>query len=269
MRYSGLYTHTPYDARKETERDRFILRGRVEGASGQSGGTISLGSADLIPGSVTLSSVGGKTYVEGVDYEIDYAQGTLRMLSPADGEIEVTIREKELSRAKEKNLLGLEASYLLSPSLSVGGTLLHYYEKAPYERLRLGEEPVKNTLWGLFLRYSDTYPTLTALLDEWLPGRLTEESGLNIGLSYARLHSGYNAKGPVSLEDFDQSGQLIGLTFPQGWKLGSNPFPDETGGKTGGGFSLGLPSTRFSPGTGWKGSPRRLSGTLWSAPIRS
>lgn len=231
MKYPGLYTHTPYDARKETERDRFILRGRVEGASGQSGGTISLGSADLIPGSVTLSSVGGKTYVEGVDYEIDYAQGTLRMLSPSDEEIEVTIREKELSRAKEKNLLGLEASYLLLPSLSVGGTLLHYYEKAPYERLRLGEEPVKNTLWGLFLRYSDTYPTLTALLDEWLPGRLTGESGLDIGLSYARLHSGYNAKGPVSLEDFDQSGQIIGLTFPQGWKLGSNPFPDETKGK--------------------------------------
>ena len=226
-RYPELYDRTPYEARKETAKDRFVLRGEAQGTLSGSSESVSLGSAELVPGSVTLSSRGGRTFIEGTDYQIDYTAGTLRMITPIDEPIEVTIREKELTRAKEKNLLGLEAEYLLLPSLTLGGTLLHYYETSPLDRLQLGEEPVRNTLWGLHLKYSESFPRLTAFLDELLPGSIMGESGLDVGISYARLHAGYNADGPVSIEDFDQNGQIIPLTFPDGWRLGSSPFADQ------------------------------------------
>ena len=227
MKYPDLYRSTPYEAAKETALDRFIIRGTAEGGSAlRGGGAVSLGASGLEPGSVTVRDRSGRQYMEGTDFDVDYEAGMLTFHTDASEEVEVTIRERELARQKEKNLMGLEAAYRLLPSLTVGGSLMHYSEVSPLERFRLGEEPIKNTLWGFFLKYSDTYPALTAFLDELLPGDLTAESTLSLGLAYARLHSGYNGVESVALEDFDEPGRTIGLTFPSGWHLSSNPFPD-------------------------------------------
>lgn len=232
-KYPHLYDRMPYEAKNRTEKDRFILRGSVEGSSGgEDSQVFSLGTRDLAPGSVSIATKSGRVLREGIDYELDYSQGKLRMLTPLREQVEIKVRERELARTKEKNLLGLEAAYHFTPDFSLSGTLLHYFETSPLERLRLGEEPIKNTLWGLHLRYAHDLPEVTAYLDDLLPGRLTEKSDVHLSLSYAGLHSGYDLKkGAVTLEDFENSGRNISILFPDGWHLGSNPYPEKADGK--------------------------------------
>lgn len=223
--YHSLYTTSPYEARQERELDRFVLRGELSGSSSQS---ISLGATALTPGSVSVRTK-GRPLTEGADYTVDYTSGTLTMSSPQEETVEVTIREREMTRTKEKTLMGLEADLQLLPGLSLGGTLLDYRETLPRQRTRLGEEPLHNTLWGVHGAYDYTGRRLTTLLDEYLPGTFTKPVDLHLDIAYAQLKSRYNtpANSAIVLEDFEQGGTQITLVYPHDWTIGSNPYPED------------------------------------------
>lgn len=224
--YTSLYTASPYEAAQDAEHDRFILRGELTGSSAQS---VRLGATGLQRGSVTTRTA-TRTLTEEVDYTIDYTTGTLTLRTPPEETVEVTIQEREMTRTREKTLLGMEAELQLLPGLTLGGTLLDYRETLPRQRTRLGEEPLHNTLWGVHGSYDYSDRRLTTLLDDLLPGDLTKPVDLHLDLAYARLHSGYNTpqNSAIVLEDFEQGGALITLVHPRAWVLGSNPFPENS-----------------------------------------
>ncbi len=49
---------------------------------------------------------------------------------------------------QRKTLLGLNLSYDISKNFNIGGTIMHYYEKPLTTKTEIGNESVKNTLWG-------------------------------------------------------------------------------------------------------------------------
>src|SRR5690554_605167 len=56
-------------------------------------------------------------------------------------------------QTQRKTLMGINLLYDISKNLSVGGTLMHYYEKPIIAKTAFGDEASKNTLWGANLEY--------------------------------------------------------------------------------------------------------------------
>ncbi len=224
--YTSLYTTTPAQAIEDTELDRFVLRGDLSGGETRS---IPLGTTSLAPGDLTVRTP-ARILSEGLDYSVDYTTGTLTLNTPQAESVEVTIRERELARKKEKTLIGLEAQLQLLPGLSLGGTVLDYTETLPTRRVRLGEEPLHNTLWGMNATYDYRGKRLTDYLDHLLPGRLQKPVALHLEIAYANLKSNYNTPKDqaIVLEDFEQKGRSITLVYPHDWSISGNPFPENS-----------------------------------------
>lgn len=218
--YSILYSGTRTEAERASAEDRFVIRGTLRSSRTQ---VTNLGTVQLQPGSVTARQ-GGQVLQEGVDFEINYMSGDLSLKPHVQGDVEVTIRERELARTKEKNIIGAETNIDLLPGLSIGGTIMNHSEHGRFGRVRFGEEPLNNTLWGFHANYRTISAEWTEKLRELTHLDLTAPSSLELHASYASLTSKYNTQSnKIILEDFERSGMVVDLTSPRPWKLGSNP----------------------------------------------
>lgn len=223
--FPNLYKKTPYAAQQEKEKDKFLISGEIEGHSQQE---VFLGATNLKEGSVILRR-GGQLLVEGVDYKVDYLTGKLKLTtSSASSTIEITVREQEQVRFKEKSLFGLEANLSLLPSLQLGASLFNYTESSDRHQIRLGEELLRNTLWGGHLSYHDTYQKEKLFLDKIWGETLKQPIEFDLQLSYAQLDSRYNAaksgSEEILLDNFDSDGSSISLTEAHKWHLSTNPY---------------------------------------------
>lgn len=161
---------TTYDiARLNTARDRFIISGYV---SGSQSNRISLGAFNLQPGSVKVT-LDGVPLVEYQDYVIDYFSGTLtirnqRAMLP-NANLRVQYEQRDIFNIATRTLAGLRGDYILHRDRRmdavVGFTFMHYDQAAIIDRVRLGEEPVANTMLGFDATFQWDTPWITKLLD--------------------------------------------------------------------------------------------------------
>ena len=70
-----------------------------------------------------------------------------------------------MNQSKRKTLMGVNFLYDISKNLSLGATLMHYYEKPLMVKTVLGDEAARNTMWGANLSYSKQSYTLTNLIN--------------------------------------------------------------------------------------------------------
>jgi cell surface protein SprA len=161
---------TTYDvARLNTARDRFIITGYV---SGSMSNRISLGAFNLEPGSVVITLDGVKLR-EFQDYVVDYFSGMLTLKNPRatlpNANLKIEYEERDLFNNSTKTLAGIRGDYELMKSRrlesTLGFTVMHYDQSALIDRVRLGEEPVSNTMMGLDGRLKWETPWLTKALD--------------------------------------------------------------------------------------------------------
>lgn len=227
--YKALYTKSQKEAKEERANDLFRIQAKVKRVATQ---VIGLGQGSLMPGSVKVESA-SRLLTEGVDYRIDYNAHTLTMIRPTNERIVVTIQERERIRRKEKSLLGAELNWNLLPNLSIGGTFLAYWEKSQRQRLRWGEEPLRNRMWGLHSRYQLESLSATDWINSWSGLALKEPLRLTAEAALAHLHSEYNTRdeedNTIVIEDFEQGSTYIDLTHPSQWFLGWLPQPSQRG----------------------------------------
>ena len=76
-----------------------------------------------------------------------------------------------------RNLVGLELNYELSKQLKLGATLMHLSEQPGSSRLRVGQELLRNTMWGAHLSYEAESMRLTDWLNKLSWGHFTAPSG--------------------------------------------------------------------------------------------
>ncbi|MDO4770899.1 cell surface protein SprA [Porphyromonas sp.] len=220
--YSRLYDATQAVAQRLTDLDIFSIRGEY---SSETQTTIYLGSGDIAPGSVSLTTQ-GRQLQEGSDFSINYASGELTLLTSgtlSSEDIEVIIEERDRSSRKDKTLLGVEANYAFSPNLSVGATALDYRERGLHERIRWGEEPVHNRMWGVHLDYRKTSARWTEWLNTLPLLELNEPSSLCLRAAYAKFETVDNENQDVVIEDFEQNTTAYDLLDPLAWSLASPP----------------------------------------------
>lgn len=209
--------------------NRFEINGRSKSTAS---GDYQLGY-NIPRGSVTVTA-GGVTLQENVDYEINYDLGTLRVINQAvlaSGiPVNIQFENQAAFGLQQKNFMGLRLDYLASKKLTLGATIARLGERPFFIKQAYGEDPVKNTLYGIDADYRSDWPRLTKWLDK-LPFYSTKTMSSITGYTeFAFLKPGHakqigkGDEGVIYVDDFEGTRSSIDLRFPLiNWTLASIP----------------------------------------------
>lgn len=244
--YSAVYDTTRDAARLDAQHDRFVISGEV---SGQSSNRINLPNAfNLAPGGVKVK-LNGQTLVEYQDYRVEYFTGQVELLNPQallpNANVEVEYEQNDAFNLATRSMLGVRLdldtkSILRSRDvrLDVGMTLVNYAQDNPSARIRLGEEPLSNTMLGVDGQVSYNADWLTKALD-WLPFYDTKapssisakgEVAWMLPIPNTRVSeiASDNGAAAVYIDDFEATQRIYALGIqPSQWRHASPP--DSTG----------------------------------------
>jgi cell surface protein SprA len=184
-------------------------------------------------GSVTVTA-GGQILQENVDYEINYDLGTLRVTNQAivnsGVPVNVQYENQGTFALQQKNYLATRFDYLASKKLSLGATIVKLGERPFFVKQNYGEDPIRNTMYGVDMDYRSNIPRLSKWLDK-LPFYSTREmSSITAYAEAALLQPGHakqigkKEEGVIYIDDFEGTRAPIDLRFPIiGWTLASTP----------------------------------------------
>ncbi len=234
--YYPLYDTIKAIAQTYANLNRYKIVGKSK-TSSSGNGDYQLGF-NIPRGSVTVTA-GGQTLQENIDYEINYDLGTLRVINQSiinSGiPVDVQYENQAAFGIQQRNFMGLRLDYLANKKLSFGGTITRLGERPFFIKQSYGEDPIRNTMYGLDLDYRSDMPKLTRLLDK-LPFYSTKAmSSITAYAEAAVLDPGHpkqigaGADGLSYIDDFEGAQSAIDLRFPLiNWTLASVPqlFPE-------------------------------------------
>ncbi len=239
--YYALYDSIKAVAQQYPNLNRFVLKGSAK-ISGSS--DISIGY-NIPKGSVTVSA-GGRVLIEGIDYDINYDLGTIKITNSAiinSGiPVQVNYENNASFGLQQRSYMALRWDYMAKNTaktqLSFGGTLVRlserpFFSKVSYDNSNTGgtNEPIRNTMYGLDVNYKKDVPRLTKLLDKLPFYQTTAPSTINVFAEGAYLKPGHapqigrGSKGIINIDDFDGTQSGLDLRFPPiSWALASVPY---------------------------------------------
>nr|WP_255491155.1 cell surface protein SprA [Dysgonomonas sp. 520] len=232
--YQSLYDSTLTIARQDAERNKFRMIGEYKASNNSQ---IYLNATNVAPGSVVVTA-GGVTLMEGSDYTVDYTSGYVNIINSqyidSNVPISVSLENRSFMSMQRKTMLGLNLSYDFSKDFTIGGTFMHMYEKPMTTKTAMGNEALKNTLWGLNAAYRTQSQWLTNLVDKLPFYNATAPSSISFTGEFAHMIPGHyenKVSGGYSyLDDFESSQSNISLMDARSWFLSSTPAIK--GGKT-------------------------------------
>ncbi|MEI9942820.1 MAG: cell surface protein SprA [Chitinophagaceae bacterium] len=242
--YYPLYDTIKAIAQTYANLNRFKLSGRSKSSSTGSG-DYQLGF-NIPKGSVTVTA-GGQTLQENIDYEINYDLGTLRVINQAITNSGVPVNIQYENQAafgiQPRNFMGLRLDYFANKKLTLGGTVVRLGERPFFVKQSYGEDPIRNTMYGVDVDYRSDFPRLSKWLDK-LPFYSTKAmSSISTYVEAAVLDPGHpkqinsstkDKSGQVYIDDFEGTSSAIDLRFPLiNWNLASVPqgntlFPESS-----------------------------------------
>jgi cell surface protein SprA len=228
--YQELYDSTKTVAQQIAEKNKFILRGEYKASSSAE---ISLGATNVARGSVVVRAAGA-TLTENVDYTVDYTSGTVTILNESiissGTSISVSLENQSSYSMQRKTMMGLDLGYDFSKNFTLGGTIMHLSEMPLTVKTTIGDESVKNTLWGFNGAYRGESQWLTNMLDKLPLLSLTKPSQISFNADVANLIAGhYQNKytgGYSYLDDFESTQSGYDMQSPYSWSLASVPYDD-------------------------------------------
>lgn len=230
--FQQLYDSTLTVARQYQDKNKFVMKGEYQASSGSQ---IRLNAMNVPRGSVVVTA-GGMTLTENSDYTVDYSMGivtiTNQSIIDAGTNISVSLENQSTFSMQRKTLLGLDLNYQFNKDFNIGGTIMHYGEKSLTEKVAIGDETVKNTIWGLNFSYKTEFMWLTNWLNKIPTVNAIAPSTLNINGEFAQIipHKADTgtAQGSSHIDDFESTQSGIDLRSPYSWFLASTPY-DNTG----------------------------------------
>lgn len=239
--YYALYDSIKAVAQQYPNLNRFVLKGSAK-ISGSS--DISIGY-NIPKGSVTVSA-GGRQLIEGVDYDINYDLGTIKITNSAIINSGIPVQVNYENNAgfglQQRSYMALRWDYMAKNTakkqLSIGGTIVRlserpFFSKVSYDNSNAGgtNEPIRNTMYGLDVNYKTDAPRLTKILDKLPFYQTTAPSSVNLFAEAAYLKPGHapqigrGSKGIINIDDFDGTQSGLDLRFPPiSWAHASVPF---------------------------------------------
>ncbi|MCQ2250869.1 MAG: cell surface protein SprA [Bacteroidales bacterium] len=225
--FHQLYDSTKTIAKQNAEKDKFYITGSYKSSSGSE---ISLNAMNIEEGSVKVTC-GGMTLTEGTDYVVDYLLGSVKIVNESilqgGNKILVSVESNTTFNSTTKSLMGTHLNYQFSDNFNIGGTVLRLSEKTMTNKVSVGSEPIKNTIWGLDSRYSTRVPFLTTLVDKLPFISTTAESKLSLEGEFAQLLPGHSRSvdkaGTCYIDDFESAQTKIDVKSMSKWVLASTP----------------------------------------------
>ena len=238
--YPQLYDSIKAIAQTYANLDHYLVQGTVKGSSNSE---VYLGGFNIPQGSVIVTA-GGAPLQENVDYIIDYNLGTLKVINQAILNSGVPVNVQYENNAsfgiQQRSFFGLRADYVVNKKLSIGGTMERLSERPFFTKEDYGEDPIRNTMYGVDFNYRSELPGLTRLLDKLPFYTTTAPSSINAYGEAAVLKPGHapqigaGDQGLIYIDDFEGSSSNVDLRFPfVAWALASTPagnglFPEAT-----------------------------------------
>ncbi len=224
--FPELYDSTKTVAKQIAEHDKFLLTGQYTGSSA---GQIDLGATNIAQGSVIVTA-GGVTLTENSDYIVDYNMGTVTIINQsildAGTTINASVESNDNYGMQRKTMLGVNLDYELNDNFTIGGSVFFLNEQPLTTKVSMGNEPLRNTLWGLHLSWKRESQWLTNMLDKIPLIRATQPSQISFNAEFAQLVAGQNKRiqGEASyLDDFENSSNKQSLSTPTYWTMSSTP----------------------------------------------
>lgn len=229
-----LYDSIKIKAQQYPNLDRFILKGSAKTSSSTD---ISIGY-NIPPGSVRVTA-GGQTLNENIDYTVNYDLGTIKIINQAITNaglpVQVNFENNATFGLQQKNYSALRLDYLAKNTaktqLSLGATMVRLGERPFFTKVDYGEDPIRNTMYGIDVNYKHDVPRLTKLLNKLPFYHSTAPSTVNAYFEGAALQPGHapqigrGSNGIIYIDNFEGSKSDIDLRFPPiAWALASTPF---------------------------------------------
>ena len=221
-----------YDEEDPFERDnasrfRLTLAYRLRSAGVIS--SFSLGAFGIRDGSERIF-LGDRLLIRGVDYEIDYDVGQVRLLeaeqlfsSNPDAPIRTTWEQRALFQVSPTQVFGISTHADLGAGGGIDVLGLYRSERSVVTRPLLGTEPRAALLGGVSGSYQRQVQWIDDVLDR-LPGlRLDGETSVSVNGEFAVSLPNPNTAGQAFLDDFDARAQLTVSLLSTNWALGSAP----------------------------------------------
>lgn len=178
----------------------------------------------------------GRTLARDKDYTIDYFSGSLQVIAPearrADAQIDIEYERASIFQLDKKTLLGGRLEYQLGKDDFIGLTALYFNQSTLDQRIRVGQEPIRNFVWDVNTSLSFQPNFITTLFDKLPIVETSAESRLKIEAEYAEVNpnpntfeeKSLNEKGVAYIDDFEGSKRAtsMGIIY-RTWSFASIP----------------------------------------------
>lgn len=228
--YYPLYDTIKAIAQTYANLNRFKFLGKSKSGLGTS--EYQLGF-NIPAGSVTVTA-GGQILRENIDYEINYDLGSLKIINQAIINAGLPVNVQYENNAtfglQNRNYMAMRLDYMASKKLTLGGTIVRLSERPFFIKQNFGDDPIRNTMFGVDFDYRNEVPRLSRLLDK-LPFYSTKApSSITAYGEAAMLKPGHAPQigkgndGVIYIDDFEGTRNSIDLRFPLiSWTLASTP----------------------------------------------
>ncbi|MFO7444997.1 MAG: cell surface protein SprA [Ignavibacteriaceae bacterium] len=200
--YYAIYDTLPGIARYDKAKDKWLLTGKF---SGQSSSVYQLGF-NIVENSVRVTLNGG-ALTPGIDYVVDYNLGQLTIRNDAalvpGADLKITYEQNDLFQLASKTLLGARGVFDFTNKTKLGFSILNLNQQTLSDKVRIGEEPLSNTIMGVDFATSHDLPFITKGLDNLFSTRTM--STISLAGEYAYIDPDPNTKKSTIVSDNGES----------------------------------------------------------------
>ena len=165
LKYNSVYDTTKTFAQQDVTKNKFIMKGEY---SASVSSTFQIGF-NVVENSVRVT-LDGQELKAGTDYVVDYNIGQITMRNEAalvpGANLKITFEQNDLFALASKTLLGFRGVYEFSRDTKLGFSFLNLNQKTLSDKVRIGEEPLNNSIYGVDFNSKHDLPFLTTALDK-------------------------------------------------------------------------------------------------------
>jgi len=201
-KYQSVYDTTVTFAKQDRAKDKWLMSGEYS-ASITSKFQIGF---NAVENSVRVT-LNGRELKQGVDYQVDYNIGEVNILNDAalvpGANLKITYEQNDLFQLASKTLFGFRGIYDFSKKTHIGFSFLNLNQKTLSEKVRIGEEPINNTIMGVDFGTEMNLPFITKGLDKLFS--TSEMSSFKVNGEFAYMNPDPNSKKSTIPDDGGQS----------------------------------------------------------------
>ncbi len=183
LAYQAIYDTTKTYAQQDKTKDRFLFKGEYS-ASVTSVYNIGF---NVVENSVKVT-LGGRTLTNGYDYKVDYSIGQVTILNQdalvSGADLKITYEKNDLFQLASKTLVGLRGIYDFNERTKLGFSFLNLNQTTLSDKVRIGEEPSSNSIFGMDFKTGFDLPFITKGLNKVISTKKMSAFSLNGEFAY-------------------------------------------------------------------------------------